>query len=60
VALFQVIIKLHNDCKKARSNETEMIKLEEIVEGFSVPPHPKGVSLRGNSPFKLGKKISSN
>ena len=47
-------------CKKARSNETEMIKLKEIVEGFSVPPHPKGVSLRGNSPFKLGKKISSN
>ena len=47
-------------CKKAMSNETEMIEFKEIVEGFSVPPHPKGVSLRGNSPFKLGKEISSN
>ena len=46
-------------CKKAMSNETEMIELEEIVEGFSVPPHLKGVSLRGNSPLKLGKEISS-
>ena len=43
-------------CKKTMSNETEMIKLEEIVEGFSVPPHPKGVSLRGNSPLNWGKE----
>ncbi|SUZ58109.1 uncharacterized protein METZ01_LOCUS10963 [marine metagenome] len=24
-----------------------MMKLGEILEGFSVPPHPKGISLEG-------------
>ena len=29
------------------SMETELIELGEIVEGFSVPPHPRGISLQG-------------
>jgi len=34
-------------CQKAMSKGTELIELGEIVEGFSVPPHPRGISLEG-------------
>ena len=34
-------------CQKAMSKGTELIKLGEIVEVFSIPPHPRGISLEG-------------
>ena len=34
-------------CQKAMSKGTELIELGEIVEVFSVPPHPRGISLEG-------------
>ncbi len=34
-------------CQKAMSKETELMELGETVEWFSVPPHPKGISLEG-------------
>ena len=47
-------------CKKAMSNETEMIKLEENVEEFSVPPHPKGVQFEEIVRSNWGKKSQVN
>ena len=34
-------------CQKAMRKGTELIELGEIVVGFSVPPHPRGISLEG-------------
>ena len=34
-------------CQKAMSKGTELMELGEIVQGFSVPPYPKGISLEG-------------
>ena len=34
-------------CQKAMSKGTELIELGEIVEEFSVLPHPRGISLEG-------------
>ena len=34
-------------CQKVMNKGTELMELGEIVEGVSVPPHPKGISLEG-------------
>jgi RimJ/RimL family protein N-acetyltransferase len=34
-------------CQKAIRKGTELIELGEIVEGFSVPPRPRGILLEG-------------